>query len=70
MIKLTKVELDTLGLDKTGIRFINAFKILEVYIFDGKTLIVLENKDGFFVKESLEDVLQQINKVLIGGNNE
>jgi len=50
--------------------FLNAHKIRSIYQDDDGDVYIEFDVGGLYVKESIEDVLQQINKVLNGGNNE
>lgn len=50
-----------------GEYFVNAHKIQAVFLESEKTWIQL-TVGGFYVEESVEYVVQQINKVLIGGS--
>ena len=65
MIKVTKINSSIIQCPKTI--YVNAHKIKCIYLdLEGDTYIELD-VGGLHVEESLEDVLQQINKVLSGG---
>ena len=67
MIKVTKLAISSHSLMANKTIYLNAHKIKCIFSdLEGDTYIEF-NVGGLHVEESLEDVLQQINKVLNGG---